>query len=85
MDVASLNMMPSEYINLQNSEIDSLISEFNYNLSSIHNSHSEKIELINNKTPLSENIKKNFQNKIQMATRFEKNISPHGQQGFLRI
>ena len=72
MEIASNSIMPPESRNLENDEIDLLINEFNSKLTFIHNAHSEKIQLINNKIPVSENIKKFFKIKYRWQKELKK-------------
>ena len=72
MEDASFSLLPSENRNIQNHEIDRLLNEFNSNLITVHNNHSEKIELKNNKLPLSENIAKFFKVKHRWQKELKK-------------
>ncbi|XP_075170254.1 uncharacterized protein LOC142242573 [Haematobia irritans] len=60
IDDAICRLLPITNNNLQNHEIDELISDFNSSFSAIHNTHSQQIEIKDGKFPLSERTKKLF-------------------------
>lgn len=72
MEVASFCLMPAEYRNLRNEEVDTIINEFTQIFNSTVTCHSERIEIKNNKSPLPENIKKCFRVKHQWQRNLKK-------------
>lgn len=74
MDIASQQLMPPTNRNLEDNEIDSMIRDFNNTFTSIHDLHTQKLEL-KGEFPLLN--KKVLQNKASVAERTQKNFSPY--------
>lgn len=58
MDSASCRIMPSSIMNLENTQIDALIKDFNSSFNTIHDNHTKRIQIQDNKFLLSERTKK---------------------------